>query len=61
MRGQCCYLGDVAADPDQFVTFLVDQELALGALETLPTQAPDSIVAVCTKRTLEEQRKEIKF
>jgi hypothetical protein len=43
------------------VTFLVDQELALGALETLPTQAPDSIVAVCTKRTLEEQRKEMKF
>lgn len=31
---------------DELVAFLVDEQLAFGALEALPTEAPDAIVAV---------------
>lgn len=34
------------------MALFVDQQLTLGALETLPTQAPDSIVAVGTEGPL---------
>ena len=37
-----------AGDLDELVALLVDQQLADDALEALPTQAPDSVVAVST-------------
>ena len=52
MRGQGRHLGDVTGHPDELVTFLVDEELALGALEALAAQAPDAVVAVGTERSL---------
>ena len=35
----------VAVDPDELVALLVDEQLALRALEALPAQAPDAVVA----------------
>ncbi len=48
------HLGDVTGDPDQLVTLLVNEELALGALEALASQPPDSIVAVSAECSLKK-------
>ena len=52
VRGEGGHLCDVTGHTDQLVTFLVNEELALGALEALATQAPDAIVAVGTEGSL---------
>lgn len=50
----------VAVDPDQFVALLVDEQLALRALEALPAQAPDAVVAERAEGPLRiEQEKKI--
>ena len=59
MWGKSCNLSDVTTDPDQLVTLFVDQQLALGTFEALTTQAPDTIMAVCTKSSL-KKRQEIR-
>ena len=59
MWGKSCNLSDVTTDPDQLVTLFVDQQLALGTLEALTSQAPDTIMAVCTKSSL-KKRQEIR-
>ena len=59
MWGKSCNLSDVTTDPDQLVTLFVNQQLALGTLEALTTQAPDTIMAVCTKSSL-KKRQEIR-
>ena len=42
----------VAVDSDQLVALLVDEQLALRALEALPAEAPDAVVAKGAKSPL---------
>lgn len=42
---------------DQLVAFLMDQELALDALEALPAQAPDTVLAEGTEGALELKKR----
>ena len=49
----------IADDADQLVAFLVDEELALGALEALASQPPDPIVAVGAGSSLKAGGREI--
>ena len=50
----------VAVDPDELVALLVDEQLALRALEALPAQAPDAVVAERAEGPLRiEQEKKI--
>ena len=46
----------VAVDPDELVALLVDEQLALRALEALPAQAPDAVVAERAEGPLEANR-----
>ena len=60
MQREVGHVGDVAGDADQLVALLVDEQLALGALEALPAQAPDAVVtvrAVGALRKVENEKK----
>ena len=53
MERQVGHVGHVAGHADQLVALLVHEELALGALESLPAEAPDAVVTVRAVRSLE--------
>ncbi len=40
----------IANDPEEFVTLLMDEKLALGAFEALTPEAPNAVVAISAKR-----------
>lgn len=54
MGGQRVIRVDMTWHLLQFVALLVDQQLTLGALETLSTQAPYAVLAEFAKGTLRE-------
>jgi len=49
---QSGHLLRVATDLDKLVALFVDEQLALNAFESLPTQTPDTVVAVGTRSSL---------